>query len=185
MHIQEKVATSSYIDLRTIFLKVLLKQGRYVLIPTTFSPGVETEFLLRLFTDVPSGLRYLAWMAPPLAVLLPSPNPLDLPCSGSDVAVLHQFNQKFIERWWRNQISKILQEESVGWMRTIVLLTFLWDDSFMLSVLFWATDSCLQRPFSIHSCIFSIGSQPLPLPHVFLYVINFKVMLTYRCFHPP
>ncbi|KAL8181116.1 UNVERIFIED_CONTAM: hypothetical protein K2H54_047872 [Gekko kuhli] len=58
MHIQEKVATSTYIDMRTVFLKVLLKRGRYVLIPTTFSPGVETEFMLRVFTDVPSKLRY-------------------------------------------------------------------------------------------------------------------------------
>ncbi|KAJ6657440.1 hypothetical protein lerEdw1_002499 [Lerista edwardsae] len=64
MHIQEKVATSPYIDMRTIFLKVLLKQGRYVLIPTTFSPGIETEFLLRLFSDVPSGLRELKWDKP-------------------------------------------------------------------------------------------------------------------------
>ncbi|XP_015280656.1 PREDICTED: calpain-5-like, partial [Gekko japonicus] len=59
MHIQEKVATSAYIDMRTVFLKVLLKRGRYVLIPTTFSPGVETEFMLRVFTDVPSKLREL------------------------------------------------------------------------------------------------------------------------------
>ncbi|XP_054852325.1 calpain-6 [Eublepharis macularius] len=59
MHIQEKVATSNYIDMRTVFLKVLLKRGRYVLIPTTFSPGVETEFMLRIFTDVPSKLREL------------------------------------------------------------------------------------------------------------------------------
>nr|XP_056715401.1 calpain-6 [Euleptes europaea] len=59
MHLQEKVATSTYIDMRTVFLKVLLKRGRYVLIPTTFSPGVETEFMLRMFTDVPSKLREL------------------------------------------------------------------------------------------------------------------------------
>ncbi|XP_060105774.1 calpain-6 [Heteronotia binoei] len=59
MHIQEKVATSTYIDMRTVFLKVLLKRGRYVLIPTTFNPGVETEFMLRMFTDVPSKLREL------------------------------------------------------------------------------------------------------------------------------
>ncbi|XP_077164241.1 calpain-6 [Paroedura picta] len=59
MHIQEKVATSTYIDMRTVFLKVLLKRGRYVLIPTTFNPCVETEFMLRMFTDVPSKLREL------------------------------------------------------------------------------------------------------------------------------
>ncbi|KAJ7310204.1 hypothetical protein JRQ81_007097, partial [Phrynocephalus forsythii] len=59
LKIQEKVATSAYIDSRMVFLRVLLKQGRYVLIPTTFSPGIEAEFILRLFTDVPSKLREL------------------------------------------------------------------------------------------------------------------------------
>ncbi|XP_053129228.1 calpain-6 isoform X2 [Hemicordylus capensis] len=64
MHIQEQIFTSSYIDRRTVSLKVLLKQGRYALIPTTFSPGIETEFILRLFTDVPSKLRELTMDKP-------------------------------------------------------------------------------------------------------------------------
>uniref|UniRef100_A0A8D0L169 Calpain 6 n=1 Tax=Sphenodon punctatus TaxID=8508 RepID=A0A8D0L169_SPHPU len=59
LQIQEKVATSTYIDKRTVFLRMLLKQGRYVLIPTTFKPGVVTDFILRLFTDVPSKFREL------------------------------------------------------------------------------------------------------------------------------
>ncbi|XP_044283303.1 calpain-6 isoform X2 [Varanus komodoensis] len=59
LRIQEKVATSTYIDNRMVYLKVLLKKGRYVLIPTTFSPGIEDEFILRMFTDVPSELREL------------------------------------------------------------------------------------------------------------------------------
>ncbi|XP_061455097.1 calpain-6 isoform X2 [Rhineura floridana] len=67
--IQEKVATSTYIDNRTIFLKVLLKQGRYVLIPTTFRPAIEAEFILRLFTDVPSELRELTLHKPKLMCL--------------------------------------------------------------------------------------------------------------------
>ncbi|XP_062819934.1 calpain-6 isoform X1 [Anolis carolinensis] len=69
LKIQEKVATSTYIDNRMVFLKVVLKQGRYVLIPTTFSPNIETEFILRLFTDVPSKLRELKLHKPRLACL--------------------------------------------------------------------------------------------------------------------
>ncbi|XP_019395947.1 PREDICTED: calpain-6 [Crocodylus porosus] len=57
--IQERVATSTYINTRTVFLKKLLQKGRYVLIPTTFLPGVVSQFILRLFTDEPSKLREL------------------------------------------------------------------------------------------------------------------------------
>uniref|UniRef100_A0A663EV03 Calpain 6 n=1 Tax=Aquila chrysaetos chrysaetos TaxID=223781 RepID=A0A663EV03_AQUCH len=53
------VATSLYINTRTVFLKRILKQGRYILIPTTYHPGIITKFILRLFTDVPSKLREL------------------------------------------------------------------------------------------------------------------------------
>ncbi|KAK2528794.1 Capn6 [Columba guinea] len=57
--VQERVATSPYINTRTVFLKRILKQGRYILIPTTYHPGITTKFILRLFTDVPSKLREL------------------------------------------------------------------------------------------------------------------------------
>ncbi|NXN07777.1 CAN5 protein, partial [Indicator maculatus] len=57
--VQERVATSPYINTRTVFLRRILKQGRYILIPTTYHPGIITEFILRLFTDVPSKLREL------------------------------------------------------------------------------------------------------------------------------
>ncbi|NXS11603.1 CAN5 protein, partial [Neodrepanis coruscans] len=57
--VQERVATSQYINTRTVFLKRILQQGRYILIPTTYHPGIITKFILRLFTDVPSKLREL------------------------------------------------------------------------------------------------------------------------------
>ncbi|NWU89840.1 CAN5 protein, partial [Upupa epops] len=57
--VQERAATSPYINTRSVFLKRVLKQGRYVLIPTTYHPGMATRFILRLFTDVPSKLREL------------------------------------------------------------------------------------------------------------------------------
>ncbi|XP_034969472.1 calpain-6 [Zootoca vivipara] len=67
--VQEKMATSMYIDNRMVFSKVCLKQGRYVLVPTTFRPDIEAEFILRLFTDVPSELRELTLHKPKIACL--------------------------------------------------------------------------------------------------------------------
>lgn len=54
---QQKVAGSIYINSRCVFLRKELKEGRYVIIPTTFDPGQQGEFLLRVFTDVPSDCK--------------------------------------------------------------------------------------------------------------------------------
>lgn len=59
MHVsQQKVGGSIYINSRSVFLRLDLKMGRYIIVPTTFDPGLEGEFLLRIFTDVPSDCRY-------------------------------------------------------------------------------------------------------------------------------
>ncbi|XP_069748202.1 calpain-5-like [Narcine bancroftii] len=66
MHtIQEKAASSVYINSKTIFLRKELPQGRYVIIPTTFEPGLTGEFLLRVFTDVPANFSELTLNEPP------------------------------------------------------------------------------------------------------------------------
>uniref|UniRef100_A0A4X2M0R5 Calpain 6 n=1 Tax=Vombatus ursinus TaxID=29139 RepID=A0A4X2M0R5_VOMUR len=57
LQVQERVVGSTYIDSRTVFLRTILKKGRYVIIPTLFQPGDISEFILKLFTDVPSELR--------------------------------------------------------------------------------------------------------------------------------
>lgn len=58
MHVtQQKVAGSTYINSRSVFVRTDLPQGRYVIIPTTFDPGLEGEFLLRIFTDVPADCK--------------------------------------------------------------------------------------------------------------------------------
>ncbi|XP_040195924.1 calpain-5 [Rana temporaria] len=55
MHtVQPKVASSVYINSRSVFFRSELKEGRYVIIPTTFEPGETGDFLLRVFSDVPS-----------------------------------------------------------------------------------------------------------------------------------
>lgn len=59
MHVtQQKVGGSIYINSRSVFKRIDLTEGRYVIIPTTFEPGLEGEFLLRVFTDVPSHCKY-------------------------------------------------------------------------------------------------------------------------------
>ncbi|KAJ1197480.1 hypothetical protein NDU88_001338 [Pleurodeles waltl] len=67
LYFQEKAATSAYINLRTVFMRVVLKKGRYVIIPTTFCPGITSKFILRIFTDVPSQFRELKLDRPKVA----------------------------------------------------------------------------------------------------------------------
>ena len=58
MHsLQHRAASSIYINSRSVFLRTEQPEGRYVIIPTTFEPGHTGEFLLRVFTDVPSDCR--------------------------------------------------------------------------------------------------------------------------------
>ncbi|XP_042219812.1 calpain-5-like isoform X2 [Homarus americanus] len=49
--IHESIATSDYIRTRAIFLREQLKQGRYVIIPTTFKPDETGDFIFRMFTS--------------------------------------------------------------------------------------------------------------------------------------
>ncbi|KAK1785148.1 hypothetical protein P4O66_018569, partial [Electrophorus voltai] len=66
MHIsQQKMCSSVYINSRSVFLRKDLKEGRYVVIPTTFDPGLQGDFLLRVFTDVPSDCKELTQDEPP------------------------------------------------------------------------------------------------------------------------
>ncbi|XP_032094473.1 calpain-5 [Thamnophis elegans] len=66
MHtLQTKVASSIYINSRSVFFRMDLKEGRYVIIPTTFEAGHVAEFLLRQFTDVPSDFQELTLDEPP------------------------------------------------------------------------------------------------------------------------
>ncbi|KAG7236707.1 hypothetical protein INR49_000601 [Caranx melampygus] len=55
---QPCVATSTYINARTVFMRSMLPQGRYVIIPTTFKPQTLGDYMIRVFTDVDSGCRY-------------------------------------------------------------------------------------------------------------------------------
>ncbi|XP_034557645.1 calpain-5-like [Notolabrus celidotus] len=62
---QEKVGGSTYINSRSVFVRIDLKEGRYVILPTTFDPGLEGEYLLRIFSDVSSDCKELILDQPP------------------------------------------------------------------------------------------------------------------------
>ncbi|GFU56267.1 calpain-5 [Nephila pilipes] len=49
--IKPKAAGSEYAMSRNVFCRCNLKAGRYVIVPTTFDPNEEGEFLLRIFTS--------------------------------------------------------------------------------------------------------------------------------------
>uniref|UniRef100_A0A8C2X4X3 Calpain 5 n=1 Tax=Cyclopterus lumpus TaxID=8103 RepID=A0A8C2X4X3_CYCLU len=66
MHVtQQKVGGSVYINSRSVFRRIELMEGRYVIIPTTFDPDLEGVFMLRIFTDLSSDCRELTLHEPP------------------------------------------------------------------------------------------------------------------------
>ena len=47
----EKAGSSIFINAREVFTKLELDPGRYVIVPSTFDPNSEGEFMLRIFTE--------------------------------------------------------------------------------------------------------------------------------------
>ena len=48
-----QMMTNSFTKLREISCRYLLPQGEYVIVPSTFYPRQESEFLLRIFSEKP------------------------------------------------------------------------------------------------------------------------------------
>ena len=48
-----------YVNSREVFHRFVLKEGRYVLIPTAFEPGEEADYFLRIFTSQKVRIRQL------------------------------------------------------------------------------------------------------------------------------
>ncbi|XP_065580677.1 calpain-5-like isoform X2 [Artemia franciscana] len=76
----ETAAVSDYIKTRAVLLRMTLPYGRYVMLPTTFKPGVETDYLLRIFSTT-----YIE--AQPLKREAPSPS--IWPCISSPKLATH------------------------------------------------------------------------------------------------
>ncbi|XP_076438968.1 calpain-5-like isoform X3 [Babylonia areolata] len=65
VHIQgEKVFTSDYMDLRSVFGSCKLSKGRYVIVPSTKEQGGVGQFMLRLYTSSGASARELVEEAP-------------------------------------------------------------------------------------------------------------------------
>ncbi|ODN01183.1 Calpain-5 [Orchesella cincta] len=69
---QKKAVTSDYCKTRSMFFQGNLDEGRYVVVPTTFEPGIETEFLMRVYSDAAITVKELThdypephWMCTP------------------------------------------------------------------------------------------------------------------------
>lgn len=43
--------SKSYVNLREVTERMQLKPGEYVIIPSTFDPNLESDFILRIFTE--------------------------------------------------------------------------------------------------------------------------------------
>lgn len=67
--IQEKAHSGVFTNRRSVFDRFTLNTGSYVIIPSTFDPGQEREFLLRLFTEHSSHAEYLKKDAPSRGML--------------------------------------------------------------------------------------------------------------------
>ncbi|XP_056140994.1 calpain-5-like [Lampris incognitus] len=63
---QQCMATSKYINARTVFKRCMLPKGRYIIIPTTFEPQTFGDYMIRVFTDVDSSCRELTEDKPKL-----------------------------------------------------------------------------------------------------------------------
>jgi len=62
--LQKRSCTSSFINTRSVFLRTKMSPGRYCIIPSTYAPYVEAEFLLRVYTDNDNNLRELTGDSP-------------------------------------------------------------------------------------------------------------------------
>lgn len=55
-----QVMTNSFTKLREISCRYSLPKGEYVLVPSTFYPRQESEFLLRIFSEKPHDTRWVS-----------------------------------------------------------------------------------------------------------------------------
>lgn len=54
----EKAGDSIFINTREVVNRYQLKQGRYVVIPSTYDPNEAGNFMIRIFTEKSANVRY-------------------------------------------------------------------------------------------------------------------------------
>ena len=55
----ERVAASPYQATRNVFMRIFIKRGRYVIIPTTTKPNLTGGFLLRMYMSSTTNVRFV------------------------------------------------------------------------------------------------------------------------------
>ncbi|XP_071086234.1 calpain-5-like [Haliotis cracherodii] len=55
----EKLVSSVFRNSRSIFMRPTATKGRYVIVPTTFEKDVESDFLIRIYTDSVNNFKHL------------------------------------------------------------------------------------------------------------------------------
>ena len=63
----EKAGDSVFINMREVVNRYQLKEGRYVVVPSTYDPHEAGRFMIRIFTEKSSNARYLLGAEPELA----------------------------------------------------------------------------------------------------------------------
>ncbi|XP_072166356.1 calpain-5-like [Diadema setosum] len=56
---QEPLVSTTYINSRSVFAEQTLLRGRYIIVPTTYEPQIESPLMLRVFSDNGAGVREL------------------------------------------------------------------------------------------------------------------------------
>ncbi len=62
--LKQKVASSTYVNSRSVFLRQRMASGRYIVVPSTYEANQEGRFMLRVYSDEKNGLAELAKDAP-------------------------------------------------------------------------------------------------------------------------
>ena len=57
----ERVAVSPYQATRSVFQRIFMRKGRYVILPTTTKPNLTGGFLLRMYISGSANVRYASF----------------------------------------------------------------------------------------------------------------------------
>lgn len=60
----DKAGQSAFVNAREVFERLELEPGRYVVIPSTFEPNIDGEFLVRVYTDRSNDMAELSLHKP-------------------------------------------------------------------------------------------------------------------------